>query len=622
MGTSITEDDQVATLLCSLPESYNSLITALESRADNLTLEFVHARLFLEEHKRKENSLTSDTEEKPLLSKHDRTNQKSYKSRRKGKCHNCGIPGHWARECRKPKKEKPKEGKEKQDGASYHASTEHASFYSSKRVNQKDLTWYTDSGASQHMSYDKEMMVDYVHFENPQKVGLGDNRVVQALGKGNIWLDIKDENDYNPARLVDVLYVPDLAKNLFSVNAAAKRGYTIELQQSGCVILDKFRKISGSGKLQNNLYVLDVNGKNEKFHHVNVASNEHLEDLWHQRFGHLSTTNLRLLRDQKLVSGMDFQSAKESDFFEGCAHGKQKRVSFPKGQATRTREILEIVHNDVCGPMQENSLGGSRYFVTFIDDKSRFTTVYFVKTKDQVLEKFKEYEAMVTNMTQKKIKVLRSDNGGEYTSKEFSNYLKEKGIQQQLSVPRTPQQNGVAERMNRTIQETARSMMHKAGQDKKFWAEAVCTAVMIRNRSPTVSVDNMTPYECFYGSKSDVSRFKVFGCKAYMHVPKENRKKWDSKTKKCIFVGYTITSKGYRLYDPVSKKICVSRDVLFDEDQFIHRKKETQVFDTSDSDSMPDNEEEPQEINEPMPQATQEDQETIDNGESTVKKRM
>ena len=112
---------------------------------------------------------------------------------------------------------------------------------------------------------------------------------------------------------------------------------------------------------------------------------------------------------------MDFQSAKESEFCEGCAHGKEKRVSFPKlGQATRASEILEIVHSDVCGPMQE-----SRYFVTFIDDKSRFTAVYFVKTKDQVLEKFKEYEAMVTNMTEKKIKVLRSDNGGEYTSRIF-----------------------------------------------------------------------------------------------------------------------------------------------------------------------------------------------------------
>ena len=160
-------------------------------------------------------------------------------------------------------------------------------------------------------------------------------------------------------------------------------------------------------------------------------------------------------------------------------------------------------------------------------------------------------------------------------------------------------------------------MMQNARQDKKFWAEAVCTAVMIRNRSPTVSVDNITPYECFYGRKPDASYFKVFGCKAYMHVRKENRKKWDSKTKKCIFVRYSITSKGYRLYDLVSRKICVPRDVLYDEDEFIHRKKETQIFHTSDSDLMPDNEEELQEINKPMPQATQEDQEIIDNGEST-----
>ncbi|CAB3988910.1 Retrovirus-related Pol poly from transposon TNT 1-94 [Paramuricea clavata] len=249
--------------------------------------------------------------------------------------------------------------------------------------------------------------------------------------------------------------------------------------------------------MQNNLYVLDISEKKVDCHDVNAATNEHLEDLWHQRYEHLSVKNLRLLRDQKLVTGLDFQSTKESDFCEGCAQGKQKRAPFPKEQATRASEILGIIHSDVCGPMQENSLGGNKYFVTFIDDKSRFTAVYFMKTKDQLLDKFKEYEAMVTNITGKKIMILRSDNGGEYTSKEFVNYLKEKGIQHQLSVPRTPQQNGVAERMNRTIQETARSMIHNAGLDTKFWAEAVCTAVTVRHRCPTVAVNNMTLYECF-----------------------------------------------------------------------------------------------------------------------------
>ena len=349
VGASITEDDQVATLLCSLPESYNGLITALESRADDLTLEFVIARLLHEERKRKENLSAPDAGEKALFSKNDRGNQKNFRNKKKGKCHNCGIPGHWARECRKPKRDKSKEGKEKSEGSSYNASTEHASFWSSESQNQKDLTWYVDSGASQHMSYDKEMMVDYVHFTNSQKVRLGDNRVVQALGKGNIWLNIKRGNVFQPTRLVDVLYVPDLAKNLFSASVVAKRGYSIKLHQSGCVILDKAGNIMGSGKLQNNLYVLDTSVKNVDSHDVNAATNEHFEELWHQTYGHLSTSSLRLLQDQGLVSGLHFQTADKPEFCEGSAHGKQRRASFPKGQATRAGEVLEIGHSDVCG---------------------------------------------------------------------------------------------------------------------------------------------------------------------------------------------------------------------------------------------------------------------------------
>eukprot|EP00794_Sanderia_malayensis_P003565 gene3565-biopygen3052 len=170
-----------------------------------------------------------------------------------------------------------------------------------------------------------------------------------------------------------------------------------------------------------------------------------------------------------------------------------------------------------------------------------------MKSKDQVLQKFKEYEAMVTNVTGKKIKVFRSDNGGEYSSRAFDEFLASKGIVKQRSIPRTPQQNGVAERMNRTIQESARSMLHDAELPYIFWAEAVATAVILRNRSPIVSVENMTPYESFNGRKPDVSHFKVFGCDAYMHIAKEERRKWDPKSKKCVFIGYSLHSKGYRL---------------------------------------------------------------------------
>ena len=175
---------------------------------------------------------------------------------------------------------------------------------------------------------------------------------------------------------------------------------------------------------------------------------------------------------------------------------------------------------------------------------------------------------MASNMTGKRIKILRHHNGGEYTSNVFDEYLKSKGIQMQLLVPRKPEQNGVSERMNRTIQEMARSVIHGAGLSDIYWAEAVFTTVIIRNRSPTTAVPNITPYECFYGKKPDVSNFKLSGCTAYAHTSKEHREKWDVNSVKCILVGCSIHSKGYRLWDPKDKRIHMSRAVIFFEQDF------------------------------------------------------
>ena len=277
-----------------------------------------------------------------------------------------------------------------------------------------------------------------------------------------------------------------------------------------------------------------------------------------------------MLQTKKLVNGIKFQhnDSESKEACDGCMKGKQTRKSFPKESTTRAHKILELIHTDVCGPMENKSLGGSRYFVTFIDDKSRYTAIYFMKQKNEVFEKYKEFEAMVENVTGKKIRALRSDNGGEYSSKAFNNYLQMKGVQRQFTLPRNPQQNGVAERMHRTLQESARSMIHGGGLKDEFWAEAVQTTAILRSRSPTTAVNEMTPYECFVGSKPNVSNLKVFRCTAYMQIPKELRKKWDAKSKRCIFIGYCIRSKGYRLWDPVSQSVYLSRDVIFFEQDF------------------------------------------------------
>jgi len=220
--------------------------------------------------------------------------------------------------------------------------------------------------------------------------------------------------------------------------------------------------------------------------------------------------------------------------------------------------------------MPTESHGGHKYFVTFIDDYSRCCAVYFLKHRSEVSAKFKEFEAITTNDCGYKIEALRTDNGGEYISNEFKDYLKSRGIRHELTVPYTPEQNGVAERLNRTLVEAARSMMSHSGLSNAYWAEAVATAAYLRNRSVTTATDK-TPYERWYGRKPDLSNLRVFGCIAYAHVPDVMRHKLDKKAEKARFVGYSSNPKGYRLLDEGTGKVIVRRDVTFNETDFGER---------------------------------------------------
>ena len=190
-----------------------------------------------------------------------------------------------------------------------------------------------------------------------------------------------------------------------------------------------------------------------------------------------------------------------------------------------------------------------------------------MKHKSDVHEKFKEFEACVSNDCGHGINTRRSDNGGEYVSKEFRAYLKSKGIHHELTVPHSPQQNGVAERMNRTLMECARSMLANARLSDCYWAEAVATVAYVRARTPTTMIKK-TPYAMWYGKRLDLQNLKVFGCIAYAHGPDANRQKLDKKATKFRFVGYSLESKGYRLLHENTRKIYIRRDVIFNENDF------------------------------------------------------
>ena len=216
---------------------------------------------------------------------------------------------------------------------------------------------------------------------------------------------------------------------------------------------------------------------------------------------------------------------------------------------TVTLMPLELVHSDVCGKMDQKSLGGAEYFLTLLDDKTHHAWVYPLRMKDEVFQRFREWQAEVENFSGRKVKTLRTDNGGEFTSNNFQAHLKACGIWHELTIPKTPEQNGVAERLNRTLVEATRTMLLDAKMPHRFWAEAISTAVYLRNRSPTSTVKGATPHQAWFGQKPRVDHLRVFGSTAYMHVPRDERGMLDPKSRKCTLVGYGNVQKGYRVYD-------------------------------------------------------------------------
>ena len=204
----------------------------------------------------------------------------------------------------------------------------------------------------------------------------------------------------------------------------------------------------------------------------------------------------------------------------------------------------------------------------------RMTWVYFMRQRSEVFTIFKKFKVFVEKQSGHFIKVLRSDRGKEYTSREFDQFCEDEGVERQLTVRYTPQQNGVSERKNQTVMEMAMSMLHDKKLSKVFWAEAVYTAVYLINRCPTKAVWNKTPIEAWNRRKPSVKHLRIFGCICYAQVPKEKRYKLDEASEKCIFIGYSTQSKGYKLYSLKTKKVIVSRDVLFDENATWNWEKE------------------------------------------------
>ncbi|GJX70933.1 retrovirus-related pol polyprotein from transposon TNT 1-94 [Tanacetum coccineum] len=375
-------------------------------------------------------------------------------------------------------------------------------------VANKDRTkfadvWLFDTRATFHMTARREWFYQYKPISGGGSVYSCNDHELKIIRIRSIMVKMHDGTVHT---IRDVRHVEGLKKNLLPLG---------QLDDHGC-------KINGSEASV---------ASHSPSHRVAVT--------WHQKLGHMSEQGMKILIERKLLPGLTKVSL---PFCEHCVISKQHRLKF-KTSNSRNVYVLELVHFDVWqAPVL--SLGGATYFVSFIDDYSKRCWVYPIKKKSDVFEVFKVYKAQVELDSGKKIKCLRTDNEGEYTGDEFDTFCKQKGIKRQFTTAYNPQQNGVAERMNRTLLERARGMLATGSFGKLFWVEAVNTAYLHIFRSPV-----------------------------YVMYNTQETTKLDQKSRKCLFLGYADGVKGYRLWDPTAHKVVVNRDDVFMEDKIQENKE-------------------------------------------------
>lgn len=423
-------------------------------------------------------------------------------------------------------------------------------------------SFVVDSGATSHMVWNQDILESFekrTSAINQAEKG----RCIEAVGTGALFAVFHSKGKVGRITLRDVLVVPSLSINIISVAKLSANNLRVVFEKDQCDIFNQSGRLIAKAIKQRGMFILNLKIKKPSESVLVTDENKSNSklDLWHRRLGHLHAGMIR-----QMLQSEKFEKSKLECM--SCIQGKLARAPFGRSES-KTLGLFELVHTDVCGPFDVATMTGHRYFVTFIDDMSRFCFIYLIKLKSEVFGKFKEFSAMISNVHGERVKILRSDNGGEYNSLEFKEYMRIKGIQHQTTVAYTPQQNGVAERMNRTILDAVRSMLVGAGLNRQYWGYAVLCATYIRNRCWNAHLKKKSPYEMMHKRKPKLLGLKVFGCICFAQVPDEKRNKLDARAVRCLFLGYSTTSKAYIVQELGNMRIYTSRDVKFFEEKFL-----------------------------------------------------
>ena len=517
--------------------------------------------------------------------------QSSYQQTRD--CFNCGRPGHISRDCRQQPTTCNKcgrrghhsrfcrgggmESSKATDNAAVATTSDddHFVFMVDADNNKGGDAWIVDSGATRHMTKDAAGLRNVRNTTTQLHLADGTTRTIDKVGD----LDLE-----GGIELRNVLYAPMLKKNLLSTVALDDEGFKVEQKSGKMYIYNANGQQAASATRQGRLFVLD-NGNHDNANAATATSNT---ELWHRRMGHISVTQLRAA--VSACNGIDNIDHSGNHICEGCALGKMARKPTPQEADNRSTTPGERICTDLQGPMETPGSGGARYSMNFVDEATGMTKLYFLTHKSNAAKAAETFLNMVKTQG-KTVKYLRSDGGGEYTGDDFGTILRQHGVGHETTNPDSPNQNGKAERNNRTIMEMARCLLKTSGMPNKFWCEAMKMAEWIHNRAPSRTIGGKTAHEAWTGQKPNVEHLRVFGSLGYVHVPKKDRSKLDPKAKICFLTGVGNSGRKYQVWSPDDGRFIMTADVRFNEQvtyKNYYDKPQRGALDTSMNDDSDD----------------------------------
>ncbi|GJR90940.1 putative ribonuclease H-like domain-containing protein [Tanacetum coccineum] len=423
-----------------------------------------------------------------------------------------------------------------------------------------------NSGCSGHMTGNKDQLEDFEEFNGGSVTFGGSKGYISGKGKirvGNLDFD-------------SVSFVKELGHfNLFSISQICDKQHKVLFTETECLVVSSDFKMPDENQIllkvprHHNMYSFDMKTPTpaKGFACLIAKATSDESKLWHRRLGHINFKNLNKLVKGNLVRGLPSKVFKNDHTCVACHKGKQHRASCKAKLERLITEPLHTLHMDLFGPTSVKSINHASYCLVITDDCTRFSWVFFLASKDETSGILQNFIRQIENQLSHRVKIIRSDNGTEFKNRDMLEFCGNKGIKQEYSNARTPQQNGVAERMNRTLIEAARTMLADSLLPTTFWAEAVSTACYIFNRVRVTKPQNKTPYELLFGHKPIISYIRPFGCHVTILDTLSVLGKFDGKSDEGFLVGYSLNSKAYRVYNLVTKRVEVNLHVNFLEDK-------------------------------------------------------